>query len=181
MVYLVEGSGGAIPEDAGGQHVHMNNVLQLTGKVAVDMTNHHGMKSQLNPGSEQWWEVSNEGYRSRSNRMKFLSNPFQFDIDSAQADLEAEIRRPKQKSNYSDAAIPKFELQSGLSFDMHKKAVISVPKKATDACAYCGVTVALRKCSACETVAYCSVEHSKLNWPNHKADCKRAQKQRKKK
>mmetsp|Transcript_7999 Transcript_7999/g.9216 ORF Transcript_7999/g.9216 Transcript_7999/m.9216 type:complete len:746 (+) Transcript_7999:145-2382(+) len=48
-------------------------------------------------------------------------------------------------------------------------------------CAYCGVseqdardeTVELSKCP-CKLVYFCSVDHQKAHWPNHKMECKRA-------
>jgi hypothetical protein len=44
-------------------------------------------------------------------------------------------------------------------------------------CAFCSAPSKLR-CSACKSIAYCSVEHQKLDWKNHKIDCRKIQETR---
>ena len=180
VAHLIGGEGGSIPEDIGGIQRYHELIHQLKGKIPVNHKTHKGIKSHANPSTEQWWDLFNDVYRGKANRIHFLSNPFGFHIERARADLETEIRRPKRKSSKESTNMRKFDPQTGLTFELDKKCTVSLPKKPTDFCAFCGVTIALKLCSACGTVAYCSREHSVANWRTHKSDCKRARKKRNK-
>jgi MYND finger len=42
-------------------------------------------------------------------------------------------------------------------------------------CRICGINSNLRRCSKCKTAHYCCQEHQRLDWKQHKPDCKRIQ------
>jgi MYND finger len=42
-------------------------------------------------------------------------------------------------------------------------------------CRICGLDTNVRRCSRCKTAHYCSQEHQRLDWKQHKPDCKRIQ------
>ena len=84
-----------------------------------------------------------------------LGNPLQFDLDRARNDLETAIRRPTQKSGREAQNLSSVDVKTGLTREQDKKATASVLKDATKMCAVCGVTVALKNCSGCQSIAYC--------------------------
>ena len=43
----------------------------------------------------------------------------------------------------------------------------------SDTCAQCGKADAKKRCSACKSVYYCSVECQKVAWPTHKSSCRK--------
>lgn len=181
VAHLIRGEGGSIPEDVGGLQGYFQLCQQLAGKFHVDSRQEYkdsgskGMRYRVNPSNERWWQLFNEGYRGKANRIQFYGNPFGFHLARSRAELETELCRPKRKTAENMSS---FHPSSGLMNEIDKKCTIAVPKKPTDSCAVCGVTVALKLCSACGTVAYCGKEHSVQNWPNHKAACKLARKKK---
>ena len=42
-----------------------------------------------------------------------------------------------------------------------------------DKCKVCDGTMQLKLCAKCRSISYCSKEHQKLDWPNHKKQCKK--------
>ena len=44
-------------------------------------------------------------------------------------------------------------------------------------CSVCGNAYRMKLCSGCGRVAYCSKEHQKQHWPEHKKECKQRQKE----
>ncbi|KZW02052.1 hypothetical protein EXIGLDRAFT_760274 [Exidia glandulosa HHB12029] len=66
----------------------------------------------------------------------------------------------------SRATIQEMILQEMVELDPHKsEALVALP------CGVCGTTVNTRKCTGCGTLAYCSKEHQKAHWQEHKALC----------
>lgn len=49
--------------------------------------------------------------------------------------------------------------------------ITEIPDDLTSICALCN-TIAPHKCSACKLVSYCSKEHQKQHWPQHKLQCR---------
>lgn len=145
VAHLLGGEGGSIPEDSGGIHRYFELILKLNGQMVLDPDEHNGKRSNINPSCEEWWSIFNSNFRQASNRCNFLSNPMNFNIEKARAKLKTEICRPRPKeANCNERKCT----QSGLAYDMGKKCTtIELSKKPTDVCAYCGVTVALKRCS----------------------------------
>ena len=126
----------------------------------------------VDPSSEHCW-------RNKYNMQSGLGDPLQFDLDRARNDLDTAIRRPTQKSGRESLNLCSVDRKSGLTLEQDKKVRASLPKNATEMCAVCGVTVALKNCAGCQSVAYCSREHQLQHWKEHKADCKLIRKGRK--
>ena len=81
--------------------------------------------------------------------------------------------RKKDKKRHSKSC-----LQVGPDGSLTMKGLGSaeaVASKPPNQCAHCGKQEAsgqrLKRC-ACKSVYFCSVEHQKLHWPQHKAECK---------
>lgn len=179
--YLLSGSGGCPPEDCGGLQAYTRVVSQLCGKVKYkgeidDSAPREGR--QLTPSHQDFWDLLNDEIRAKPN-MKNLKSPLDFDLGSRRSDLHCSLRRKRERTSaaYSNWAYRDFK--TGIRAEPKAEA----PKKPTDPrkyCAICEVTVALRLCSACQSIAFCSSEHQLQNWPTHKAECKRIQKLKKK-
>ena len=146
VAHLLSGTGGSIPENIGGIQKFYLLMLRLTGKFPLGRKERKGNKCNADPSSEEWRELFNNSFRSKPNRSHFLAGPITFNLEQARADLETELRRPRPKNSEVGNVI-KIHPSSGLAYDMGRKCTVASPRKATDVCAYCGVTVALRKCS----------------------------------
>lgn len=176
---LVQGEGLGVPEDSGGLMGYCETMRGLTGKMPIEIDENSHEKAFVDPSSEHWWRYFNAEVRNKYNMQSGLGDPLQFDIDRARNDLDAAIRRPTQKSGREALNLSSMDRKSGLTLEQDKKISASLPKNATKMCAVCGVTVALRKCSGCQSVAYCSREHQLQHWKEHKAECRVIQRGRK--
>ncbi len=176
---LVKGEGLGVPEDSGGPISFCEMMRKLTGKMAIEIDEDSHVSDFVDPSSEHWWRYFNDEVRKKHNMQSGLGNPLQFDLDRARNDLETAIRRPTQKSGREAQNLSSVDVKTGLTREQDKKATASVLKDATKMCAVCGVTVALKNCSGCQSIAYCSREHQLQHWKEHKSDCKAIQKGRK--
>lgn len=181
VAYLIAGEGGGIPEDTGGIPQYYKIMLQLTGKGDVNHRRNKGLQTRVDPSSELWWDLFNNEFRRKTNGIQFMSNPMKFNLSQTRANLHTELRRPKPKDGTVLSGNHTRDSDTGLCYTRNNQSTVAMPRKPTDVCAYCGVTVALKKCSACQAVSYCCREHSVANWSNHKLDCMNARKQMKKK
>eukprot|EP00986_Skeletonema_menzelii_P008040 scaffold3268_cov171-Skeletonema_menzelii.AAC.2 len=169
---LVRGEGLRVPEDSGGLMSYCEIMRKITGRMAIEIDEDSHTKAFVDPSSEHWWRYFNAEVRNKHNMQSGLGNPLQFDLDSARNDLDTAIRRPTQKSGREVQNLNSIDNKTGLTREQDKKVTASLPKNATKMCAVCGVTVALRKCSGCQSIAYCSREHQLQHWKEHKAECK---------
>lgn len=164
VAHLVGGKGGSIPDDAGGIIGYAEKISQLIGR-------------QVGPNSERWWDLVND-LRGSSNRLGLLSNPLVFDVEMTRAAIETAIRAPTHKAGREDINTFSMDTRTGLTHEFNKKCTVSSPKSKTKLCAVCGVTVALKLCSRCSGVAYCSREHQLEHWGMHKSECKQIRKEK---
>jgi len=179
VAFLIQGEGLGVPEDSGGPISYCEMMRKITGKMAIEIDEDSHIAALADPSSEHWWRYFNDEVRKKHNMQSGLGNPLQFDLYRARNDLETAIRRPTQKSGREVQNLSSVDMKTGLTREQDKKATASLPKNATKMCAVCGVTVALRKCSGCQSIAYCSREHQLQHWKEHKADCKAIQNGRK--
>lgn len=179
VAFLIQGEGLGVPEDSGGPIYFCEMMRKITGKMAIEIDDHSHIAALADPSSEHWWRYFNDEVRKKHNMQSGLGNPLQFDLDRARNDIETAIRRPTQKSGREVLNLNTVDVKTGLTREQDKKATASLPKDATKMCAVCGVTVALKNCSGCQSIAYCSREHQLQHWKEHKSDCKAIQKGRK--
>ena len=100
-------------------------------------------------------------------------------MDLTRANLEIAIRQPKQKGGREVDNLTSWNLGTGLATsDFDEKCTVDSEKSRNPVkfCAICDVTVALKTCSGCNSIAFCSREHQLRYWPTHKKDCRRIQK-----
>ncbi len=150
-------------------------VRKITGEKATEIDEDSHIAALADPSSEHWWRYFNDEVRKKHNMQSRLGNPLQFDLYKARNDLETAIRRPTEKSGKEVQNLSSVDMKTGLTREQDKKATASLLKNATKMCAVCGVTVALRKCSGCQSIVYCSREHQLQHWKEHNADCKAIQ------
>ena len=150
---LIGGEGGGIPEDAGGILQYCKIMLQLTGKGDVNQERNEGLQTQIDPSSELWWDLFNKEFRRKTNGFHFWANPLKFDLSQTRANLHTELRRPKPKNGTVLLGSYTRDITTGLIFTGNNMSTVAMPRKPTDVCAYCGVTVALKKCSG--RLRYC--------------------------
>ncbi|KAK1744344.1 kelch repeat-containing protein [Skeletonema marinoi] len=182
VAYLMGGEGLNIPEDAGGLFLYEQLIGKLTHRFPMEISDENDncvSRDFTDPSSEHWWGYFNTEVRNKPNMQRSLGNPLEFNLDLARIDVEAAIRRPTQKSGRENQNVHSMDFRTGLIHEKDKKVSASQVKDATKLCAVCGVTVALRKCSSCKSVAYCSREHQVEHWKEHKSICKAIQKSKK--
>jgi len=174
------GAGGCPPEDIGGIQKYGQIISQLCGKTTYDDENEntiHGVVRMLTPVHSKFWVVLNQEIRAKSN-MRSVNNPLGFDLEATRSDLHRALRRKRQRSSCANANWSTMDTKLGLKAE----PMARIEKKITDPrkfCAICEVTVALKLCDACKSIAFCCREHQLQGWAAHKAECKRTRKQRK--
>ena len=182
VAHLVSGEGSCPPEDTGGYSNYAQTMSKLTGTMGIKSKDtfeeyDDEVSQTVDPSNERWWKFLNLEVRGKMN-MQALKNPLAFDIDHTRANLEIAIRLPKQKGGKESANAIRRDYGTGLTssdFD-DKCAVDSKQNNPLKFCAVCEVTVALKTCSGCNSIAFCSREHQLQYWPKHKKDCRRIQK-----
>jgi hypothetical protein len=188
VAYLKSGSGWCPYEDCGGADKYIQAISKLTGSADIypQDVNEEGGETALwgydgraDPSRELWWKFLNLEIRSKKNGAK-LANPFEFDLEAHRSALALSLRQRIAKKG------SEFRQQTHVNFDSGIRSTASAPtgasnKKAkpTEVCAVCGVTAALKVCSGCNNIAFCSRAHQVEYWPRHKAACKAAQKKTK--
>ena len=161
VAHLLGGEGGSIIDDSGGVSKYCLKMCQLIGPT------------RINPNDEEWWELLNGEIRQNSNRLPLLTNPLQFNLEATRDALEEALRKPRSKSGRENINSTSIDVGTGLKHEFNKKVTAPKPKNRTKLCGVCGVTVALKLCTGCQSVAYCSREHQLEHWKQHKAECKK--------
>jgi len=186
VAHILSGQGGCPPEDTGGVIKYCRIMAQLTGKLSVSNdSNDPNSRANLNfvqPSSQEWWDLLNTEVRAKLN-WTVLSNPLDFDLEAARDAVETAIHLPKQSSGNERDKMINRDVQTGLASETNHTTIPQPnPQDRADfktkVCAVCGVTVALKLCNGCKSVAFCGREHQVKHWPVHKAVCKRIQKER---
>ena len=158
--HLLSGEGGC--PHTGGISNYALKISQLTWKVdlAKDDNIEEGIGESVDPTSERWWNLLNVEVRGKLNAT--LASPLAFD------------------SGQERHKLTNHDYKTGLVSENVQKCSISpeTQKDPTKCCAICGVTVVLKACSGCISIAFCSREHQLQYWPKHKKDCERIQSQR---
>mmetsp|Transcript_20510 Transcript_20510/g.48176 ORF Transcript_20510/g.48176 Transcript_20510/m.48176 type:complete len:1099 (+) Transcript_20510:105-3401(+) len=184
VAHLISGSGLEVPEDCSGIVQYCKLMKEFTGRLGVpgELGDNNSKPKPSHPGEERWWKLFQSEVRAKHNMQKergLRCNPLVFDIEQTRKNLEVALRRPTQKAGKENLNVKTHDHRTGLYFDKQRKASKPEPKNATKFCAVCGITVSLKLCSLCSSVAYCCRDHQVKHWPNHKADCKRLKKESK--
>ena len=183
MAYLLSGSGCCPPQDSGGIVGYAELMLKLCGKYPVQddilpNENRKGRVNMIGPNNKKWWELLNDEIRGKVN-FTGLTSPLKFDIELYRSRLHEALRRRTEKASSAAKNWSNMSFASGLNSEKMAPTQ-KVIKDPTKFCAFCNVTVALKLCSACQSIAFCCRDHQLQIWPSHKADCKRIQSQRNK-
>jgi hypothetical protein len=117
----------------------------------------------FDPTSETWWGVLNDHIRGKLNGPALFS-PLEFDLERARVKLDTAIRKPTVKVGEEMKLNVNSNFTTGITSQTGES--LSVASK-----------VALKICSGCDSIAFCSREHQVKYWPKHKSECKRIQKQ----
>jgi hypothetical protein len=170
--------------DLGGMKQYAYTMGKLTGKLKIEDNKKDGTKSNngifADPGSERWWHVLNSDVRAKLNVTTLFSSPIEFDLEYAQSKLDAAIRQKTQKVGKEKSKLLKSSFQSGIAAQTTRSNERDLPQDPKKFCAICGVTVALKYCKGCNSIAFCCREHQLQSWPTHKEECRRIQKANKK-
>ena len=182
VAHLVSGEGNCPPDEIGGYTGYVQTMKRLTGKIEIKAEEivDERIPEKVDPSNDRWWKYLNSEVRGKIN-MQSLSNPFAFDTDLTRANLEIAIRQPKQKGGREVDNLTSWNLETGLATsDSNEKCTVDSEKSRSPVkfCAICDVTVALKVCSGCNSIAFCSRDHQLRYWPMHKKDCRRIQKDR---
>jgi hypothetical protein len=183
VAHLISGEGSCPPEDTGGSSNYAQTMSKLTGAMGIKSKDTYEERDNevsqtVDPSNERWWKFLNLEVRGKMN-MQALKNPLAFDIDHTRANLEIAIRLPKQKGGKESANAIRRDFGTGLASSEFDDKCSVESKQNTNPfkfCAVCEVTVALKACSGCNYIAFCSREHQLQYWPKHKKDCRRIQK-----
>lgn len=179
VAYLLSGLNPCPPEDIGGVNKYASVVSKLCGKVAHEdeSLNLSENENFLSPSNERWWDLLNSEVRGKPNTMG-ISNPMAFNLEYHREKLSEAIRKKQIKTTDARKTWTQWT-NHGVNSEVHVPVLkeITDPKKI---CAVCGVSVALKLCAGCQGIAFCSREHQLQYWPQHKKECKAAQKATKK-
>lgn len=180
VAHLLSGHGAAPPEDIGGIKQYICTMHKLTGRIKVPETDdddtENGKTIVADPGTEQWWGILNGEIRAKLNVTTLFGSPLEFDLEIARSKLDTAIHQKTQKVGKEESKLMKSCLQSGIRAQVSRSNVTDQPRDPKKFCAVCGVTVALKYCNGCNSIAFCCREHQLQSWPTHKKECKRIQK-----
>jgi len=184
VAYLISGQGGCPPEDIGGITKYCHRMYQLIGKSNFDQDyfpgqNNNVLSKTSQPSSKKWWDLFNSEVRAKLNGVA-LASPLAFDLNETRLQIDTAIRCPTQKAGKESEKLTNRNFLNGLASETNSIRVIPArgSKDPTTYCAICDVTVALKECKRCRSVAYCSRKHQIQNWPEHKKMCKQLQNER---
>ena len=183
VAHLVSGEGGCPPEDTGGTSKYATTMNRLTGKIRFESGEDGEKAGTYDPSSERWWDLLYGEVRQKLNKPT-ISSPIDFDLEDTRAKLETAIRGRTQKGGGERDNLVRSDFNTGLVSQAGEKSCSASTEQPKEDplkfCAVCDVTVALKVCSGCKSVAFCGREHQVQYWPKHKATCKRIQKELKK-
>ena len=144
---------GKIPEDMGGLSIYLERIQQLTGNARVELDGGRGYIDHVDPTSEHWWAIMNSDFRKKTNMRQLFVNPMEFNIEKTRADLDFALRRASSKRGQESISVETHDFRNlGLAYEGNSRVSASNKNDPTKICAVCGVTAALRKCSACDSV-----------------------------
>lgn len=178
IAHLLSGSGACPPEDSGGIEGYTKIVSQLCGKLPLkndDNEVDETYRLSVSPISPKWWGLMNSNIRSSVNA-DGVTRPFDFDIEHNRLKLARALRSKRTKSSVAFTKWSTWDTATGLTKEI-PTSINKTVKDPTKFCAVCNVTVALKICSGCKSIAFCNREHQLQFWPQHKADCKKISKQ----
>lgn len=181
VAHLMSGTGCCPPEDIGGIVNYSEVMFQLNGvtKVKKDSNVLEGDDYIIDPTSERWWAILNNEVRKKHNGSG-VSSPIDFDLEVNRTNLDLAIRNPNKKAGKENKKLTHCSMGGALASESYGNDYsISTEMKATKSCAVCGVMVALKYCSGCKSIAFCSRDHQLKHWPQHKSECKRIRKEQK--
>lgn len=144
---------GKIPEDIGGLPTYLERIQQLTGNARVELDGDRGFIESVDPNSEHWWRIMNSEFRRKPNMRKLFVNPMDFSLEKTRADLDLALRRATTKTGKESMNVETRDFRNlGLVFEGDSRVSASNKNDPTKVCAVCGVTAALRNCSACDSI-----------------------------
>jgi len=107
--------------------------------------------------------------RSATNTENTKCDPSYFSISKTQMILSNALSSTISPNNGSNFL--KMDLQRGVTLGGQFLQKRLDNKKPALQCAVCGNSERVRLCGRCKIVCYCSVEHQKSDWANHKRYC----------
>ncbi|CAE8615925.1 unnamed protein product [Polarella glacialis] len=164
-IALLDGFGACPPQDSGGVRQYLEHLTLLRDPNAELAKRAGAAVDRLRP-NDMWWEAYNN-VRGRPNTALDF-DPCYFDKDAARERLSTVVRSAKSLT----AEASKNFLFRALSEPFRGQAVRHKQFQPVHSCAVCGISVGLQKCDRCRLAWYCSREHQKQDWPEHRSTCK---------
>jgi len=185
VAHLLSGDGVCPPEDIGGVEMFSRRMSELTGRIDQNeegVEGYGGSSRVADPSSERWWELMNKEVRGKHNGLIVIKSPTSFDLEAARTKLGNAIRHAKQKGGHENLNSTYTDFSTGLSNEFNDicKMISEEQKDPLKFCAVCDVTMALKVCGGCNSIAFCSREHQLEYWPKHKKECRRIKEERNK-
>lgn len=171
VAHLVSGTGQCPIEDIHGVDNYCMKMMKLSGVVEPKPY------VKLTPSSEAWWNFFNDEIRVKPNVSSF-SPLLEFDLDDARKRLSIALHDRIEDAGNEFSRLTETDFRTGVISSKQGIDDSTEVKelRPTERCAVCGVTVALKLCSGCRSVAFCCREHQVQHWPSHKAICRQVQK-----
>jgi hypothetical protein len=178
VAYLLSGHSACPLEDTNGPTGWCETMARVLGLLSLED------ETPVGPSHPLWWKLVHEELRGNSNSYG-LKYPIGFNLEQCRLALKEGLCLKLEKPGTEHRKMTMQDLSSGLSGTESnagtKPRVKKEVKNPTKVCAQCGVTAGLQICAGCDSIAFCCREHQLTFWPLHKVDCKKMQKQRKKK
>ncbi|CAE8666181.1 unnamed protein product [Polarella glacialis] len=164
-IALLDGFGACPPQDSGGVRQYLEHLTLLRDPNAELAKRAGAAVDRLRP-NDMWWEAYNN-VRGRPNTALDF-DPCYFGKDAARERLSTVVRSAKSLT----AEASKNFLFRVLSEPFRGQAVRHKQFQPVHSCTVCGISVGLQKCDRCRLAWYCSREHQKQDWPEHRSTCK---------